>query len=247
MKNIHKRNKYFNGLSLIFLFFAIFGSISCGNNSSGIPVVDRKSDNSANTAAANSEQGKLDLGPFQELQGTEYVISAIGSSAPRQESSSSGDSRYTRNFLFVNVVDKSSHLLFPANDWLILSAENLTEKAEAKPVTPPAKNVTPPAEDKAREKSENPVKWICYRVVKEDTDKDKRLSANDIMTLALSDASGLDYKELITDVTAVLHETRRGDSLIFIYTANGKNHIAEINLPTKQLTSTKELQEIVPK
>src|SRR6185503_4857314 len=105
----------------------------------------------------------------------------------------------------------------------------------AKPATAPAKGAQQPAEDKTNEKSENPIKWICYRVIKDDTDKDKRLSTNDLMTLALSDASGLDYKEMITDVRAVLHETRRGDSLIFIYTANGRNQIAEINLPTKQL------------
>ena len=234
-------------LLLLLIVFIILFNLNCGGNSGGVPVVDRKSDNSANAAAANSEQRKVNLGPFQELPGTDYAISSIGSSVPRQEFSSSGDSRYTRNFLFVNIVDKSSHLLFPSNDWLISSAENLTEKVEAKPVTAPAKNGAPPVEDKAREKVENPIKWICYRVVKDDTDKDKRLSANDLITIAISDASGLDYKELITDVGAILHETRRGDSLVFIYTANGSNQIAEINLPTKQLVSTKELQEIAPK
>ena len=236
---------------LLISFFTLF-NLSCGGNSSGVPVVDRNSDNSANAVAANSEQAKLQLGAFQELPGTEYLTAAVSSLGSREEyakdaSASREENRYIRNYLFVNVTDKSSHLLFSANDLLILSAENLTETAQAKQASAPAKNIAPPAEGKANEKAENPVKWICYRVIKGDTDNDKRLSANDLLTIALSDASGLNYTELISDVRAILHETRRGDSLIFIYTANGKNQIAEINLPTKQVASTKELQEIAPK
>jgi hypothetical protein len=248
MKNTRRQSNDFSVLGLVLLFLAVFGTLSCGGNSSGVPVPSRNLDNSADAVAANSEQAKLQIGAFQELQGTDYLMAAVSSPGSREGISySSGENRYTRNYLFVNVTDKSSHLLFSTNESLILSAENLTEVAQSKPANPPVQGSAPKSEARPDEKTGNLVKWICYRIVKDDTDKDKRLNANDLITIALSDASGLDYKELITDVRAILHETRRGDSLIFIYTANGKNQIAEINLPTKQLTSTKELQEIVPK
>jgi hypothetical protein len=250
MKNTGGRSNYFKVLVCGIFSMALLATVSCGGGSRGVPAVNRNADQSANALAANSEQAKLQLGAFQELAGSDYLMAAVSSSGSREEFikesySSREENRYTRNFLFVNMVDQSSHLLFPGNDLLILSSENLIGKAEAKP---PAKNAAPQSPDQAPEKAEkkdgNAVRWICYRVIKADTDNDKRLNANDLLTIALSDVSGLNYIELLSDVRAVLHQTRRDDALIFIYTANGKNHIAEINLQTKQLISSKPLQEI---
>jgi hypothetical protein len=237
---------------LLLVALLAFFNLSCGGSSRGVPVVDRNADPSGNAAAANSDQAKLQLGAFQELAGSEYLLAPVSSPSSREgyasdAASSREETRYTRNFLFVNVANQTSHLLFPANDLLILSAENLSEKPPAKAADAAAKNVAPQqGADKAPEKSENAVKWICYRVVKGDSNQDKHLNANDLMSIALSDVSGLNYTELLSDVRAILHQTRRGDSLILIYTANGKNQIAEINLQTKQLVSAKPLQEIVP-
>jgi hypothetical protein len=227
-------------------------TMSCGGGSRGVPAVDRNGDPSANEAAANSEQAKLHLGAFQELAGSDYLIAPITSASSREEyikdaSSSREENRYTRNFLFVNLADQSSHLLFPGHDLLILSSENLLEKPAPKPAEAAAKNPPPQDGDKAAEKAVNAVKWICYRVIKADTNLDKLLNANDLITIAISDVSGLNYTELLTDVRAVLHQTRRGDGLSFIYIADGKNQIAEIDLQTKKLVASKPLQEIVPR
>jgi hypothetical protein len=248
MKPIGGQSNYFR-VAVCGVFSMVWlATVSCGGGSRGVPAVDRNADQSANAVAANSEQAKLQLGAFQELAGSDYLMAEVSSSSSRDEyiKGSREAGGYTRNFLFVNVVDQSSHMLFPSNDLLVLSSENLTSKAEAKP---PANPPAPPQSadqtpEKAEKKDGNAVKWICYRVVKGDTDNDKRLSANDLMTIALSDVSGLNYTELLSDVRAVLHQTRRADALIFIYTANGKNQIAEINLQTKQLVSSKPLREI---
>ncbi len=229
-------------LLLFVLFFSLF-NLSCGGTR-GVPAVNRTSDQPTNAVGANSESAKLQLGAFQELTGTDYLMAAISTPQEREYSSKGSEGGYTRNYLFVNIVDKSSHLLFPTHDYLISSTKNLNENAPAKPANAPAKNAAQQSEDRAHEKSDQAVKWICYRVIKADTDNDKRLTANDLTTIALSDASGFNYTELINDVQAVLHETRRGDALIFIYKSDGKNQIAEINLQTKQLTLTKDLQEI---
>lgn len=242
-------NKRLLILWLFVLFFTLF-NLGCGRNRGGVPAVDRSSDQPANAIAANSEQAKLQLNAFEELTGAGFLIASVTSPYSREEyvADSSAPSReqsgYTRNYLFVNLVDKSSRLLLPTNDFLILSAEKLNEKAQAKQTDTPAKDSPQKDDNKTADKTADSVKWICYRVVKADTDQDKRLSANDLKTIALSDASGFNYAEIITDIQAVLHEMRRGDSLIFIYTADGKNQIAEINLPTKQLLLTKELQGI---
>lgn len=232
-------------LLLLVLSCSLF-NLSCGGTR-GVPAVDRSSDGSANVGAANSEQAKLQLGAFQELTETDYLLATISTPQEREYSSKGSDGGYTRNYLFVNLVDKSSHRLFPTNDYLIFSAESLTEKASAKATNAPAKNAAQPSEDRANEKPDKAVKWLCYRVIKADTDNDKRLTTNDLMTIALSDASGFNYTELINDVQAVLHQTRRGEALIFIYKSKGINQIAEIHLPTKQVTVTKDLQEIDPR
>jgi hypothetical protein len=250
MKNIGGQSNDFKALVCGVFSMALLATLGCGGGSRGVPAVDRSADHSANAVAANSEQAKLQLGSFQELAGSDYLMAAVSSASSREsylkESYSSREGGgYTRNFLFVHITDQSSHFLFPTNDLLILSAENLTGKTEAKPPAPnPAQQNSGQTAVKAENKAGDAVKWICYRVIKADSDNDKHLNANDLMTIALSDVSGLNYTELLSDVRAVLHQTRRDDALIFIYTANGKNHIAEINLQTKQLVSSKPLQEI---
>lgn len=227
----------------ILLSTALFASVGCRSGARGVPVVDRSA------AAAPAQTGqpdgpKVELGAFQELAGSDYLMAPIASPYGRQELSSKSEDYRTglaRNYLFVNLADQSSHLLLPTNDYLILEAKVLPAVGpakEQKAATDPAKADAKPAPGGAR--------WLYYRVVKSDTDNDKQLTGSDRWTVALSDVSGHDYRELIDNVEKILYETHRADNLILIYRADGKNQIAEINLSTRQVSVTRDLQEMQP-
>jgi hypothetical protein len=230
----------------ILLSTACFASVSCTGGARGVPVVDRSASTTPSATGPASEPN-VQLGAFQELAGTDYLMAPIATPRGREELSVKSEDYRTdlaRNYLFVNLTDKSSHLLLPTNDYLILEAKVLPAVGQPKekrtaPATDPAKTDAKPAPGGA--------KWLYYRVVKIDTDNDKHLTGNDRWTVALSDVSGGDYKELIDNVEKILYETNRADNLVLIYRADGKNQIAEINLSTKQVSITRDLQEIQPK
>jgi hypothetical protein len=233
----------------ICLLVAAFTSASCSGGARGVPAVERNSQASP-SQPENGNAAKVQLGGFQELAGTDYLMAPVATPRGREDYSVKPEGSradFARNYLFVNLTDKSSYLLLPTNDYLILEAKVLPAGGQAKenkenkaaPQTEPAKADNRPAK--------TDTKWLYYRVVKSDTDNDKQLTGSDRWTVALSDISGREYKELIADVETILYETNRADNLILIYRAEGRNQIAEINLSTRQVTLTKDLQEIQPK
>ncbi len=239
------QSRYLKIVAAIGLLLAAFATASCGGAGRGVPVVERHSAANA-SPPTNANDPKVQLGTFQELVGSDYLMAPIATPRGREEYSIKSDGSradYARNYLFVNLADKSSHLLLPTNDYLILESKVLPAAGQAKESK--AAPQTEPTKD-AGKAVPSGAKWLYYRVVKTDSDNDKHLTTSDRWTVALSDISGRDYKELINDVEAILYETNRADNLILIYRADGKNQIAEINLSTKQVTITKDLQEIQP-
>jgi hypothetical protein len=217
------------------LFIAAFASAGCSGGARGVPVVERNSETNP-SQPENLNAPNVQLGVFQELAGTDYLMAPIATPRGREEYSIKSDgarSDFARNYLFVNLTDKSSHLLLPTNDDLILESKVVPAIGQAKD-NKDAK-AAPPVEPVKAAGNPTPsgTKWLYYRVVKTDTDNDKQLTGNDRWTVALSDISGRNYKELLSDVEAILYETNRADNLILIYKADGKNQIAEINLSTR--------------
>ncbi|MEW6126997.1 MAG: hypothetical protein AB1757_08160 [Acidobacteriota bacterium] len=225
-----------------FLLPIVLAISACNSGSRGVPVVQR--DSQGNPAAQETASSQnVQLGAFQELADSDYLMAPIATPRGRGELSGSYEEKridFARNYLFVNLTDKSSHLLLQTNDYLILEAKVLPFAQAAKDA-----KVTP--SEPPRDENKTGSKWIYYRVVKADTDNDKQLTINDRWTVAFSEISGDDYQELLEDVEAILFEKQRGEHLILIFKSGGKNHIAEIHLPTRQVTITRDLQEIQPK
>ena len=63
------------------------------------------------------------LGRFEEIAGAEYLFAPLESEQSYSAKLSEKVVSAARNYLFVNLADKSSHWLLPANDRLILTAE----------------------------------------------------------------------------------------------------------------------------
>ena len=154
------------------LFIAALTTASCGGLR-GVPVVERNSEAKA-SPPENGNAPKVQLGAFQELAGTDYLMAPVATPRGREELSIKPDgyrADFARNYLFVNLTDKSSHLLLPTNDYLILDSKVLpatgqVRDGKAAPQTDPAKAAGIPAQSGA--------KWLYYRVVKTDTDNDKQ-------------------------------------------------------------------------
>lgn len=176
------------------------------------------------------------LGNFERVAGTDYLAAPVFSaqtyrvpsvSSVSSVSSITKNTSAVRNYLFVNSVDKASRWLVPHNNYLFLSVEEL---GWPKPDSDAYK-----------------VKWIWYEVVKSDTNGDGRLTDEDRRTVAIADASGDRYIELVPDVDVILGAAMRGqDTLLIFYRSGSKNLVSEIALAGGRVTVTKDLPEIQP-
>jgi len=98
-----------------------------------------------------------------------------------------------------------------------------------------------PETRESNQKSE-PVQWFLYFVVKEDTDGDKKLTYKDNRVVAVSDAAGMGFTELITDVEEVFGQAIRDSNTLFVlYRSKSKKNVARIDLPNRKVVSTNEL------
>ncbi len=167
------------------------------------------------------------LGAFEKISG--YMVAPVYSAKSYSVSLYGKQASAVRNYLFVNLQDKSSRWLIPTNDHLILSMERLT--ADGTPF-------------RWRDE-EKPAKWLVFDVVTSDTNGDKRLTEADRKTIAIAEADGSRYTEVLSGIDSVLGRTwMQGDRLLVVYAAGGKNMISEISRPDRKVSVTKDLPKI---
>jgi hypothetical protein len=178
------------------------------------------------------------LGTFERVPGTDYVMAAAHSKQSYHASYYEKDASALRNYLFVNVADKSSRWLVPTNKYLFLRAERLRQ--EAKPEGGAGKGA------EAQQGGEA-VKWLMYEVVKSDTDRDSRLTAKDQRAVAVSGAAGEGYKEVIDNVDQTLGSMLRDENTLLVFhSTGGSSYVSEVDLPGRQVSVTRELPKMQP-
>lgn len=167
-------------------------------------------------------EAKRVLGYFNPVAGTSYLMAPINSTTGGSSYKYDGD-REAHNYVFFNTADESTLTLLPNNDHLFVATVSLPERHDG-------------------DKEAPPVKWFLYSLVTSDTDGDKELTYKDRRTLCVSDAGGVGFKELLTDVEQVYGQTLHdADTLLIIYRKGAKTYVTRINLPNRQVVSTKEL------
>ncbi len=130
------------------------------------------------------------------------------------------------NYVFFNTVDSSINMLLPNNDYLIVQAISYPEKND-------------------NGKATDPTKWFLYRLIKRDSNQDGNLSYNDLETLAISDAGGKNYSEVISDVSLIFGRALRDENtLTVIYLKNSRKFYSIIDLINKEVSLTNELPSI---
>lgn len=167
---------------------------------------------------------------FRRIDGTDYMIAAIGSNT------SSGDNYFSSyesgyrgdvyNYVFLNATTDSIKRLLPSNYYLITGTSTYPERKEG-------------------DQSSPPTQWIVYSVINRDSNGDKQLTSDDHLTLAESDVSGENYTEIIGGIEKMFGRiTDDKNRLILIYQKDGKKYHSILDLPSKKLVSTKEFPSL---
>lgn len=183
-------------------------------------------DTSTAIVRANAQAERY-LGSFEPVEGTSYLVAPIGS-PKKGESWIKGKYEISieHNYVFFNTDDESTTPLLPTNDYMITQKVAFPEKR-------PGANSGPATQ------------WFLYVLVKADTDGDKELSYEDKRTVAVSDAGGRGYTELIENVEDVLgHSMRDPNTLFVIYVSDATKNVAKIDLANRRVTSIRALPQL---
>jgi len=132
-----------------------------------------------------------------------------------------GESGSGRNLLFIDGESNQSKWLFPANNQMIASYKFL------------------PKEDEYRNKEVN---FIVYEVVTEDTSGDKKLTKDDMASIAVSSFDGSRYKVIVPKVDRLINVSQiSNDRILLIYQKNKIGYSATYAIAGFSLIDQKEL------
>lgn len=164
------------------------------------------------------------LGGFRKIGNNGFMISPVYAKQEYNVGLGSGkEAASTRNYLFLNSVDKATRWLVPTNKYLFLD------------------------EDDVKEGNDNNGKLLAleYRLVTADSNNDGRLTQTDKKTFGMSGLDGADFTELVNGIDEFLSDEQPGpDTLLLIYRSDAKNLVTEIKISEKKVMQTKELPKI---
>ncbi len=216
----------FNGIAMM-LAIIIAILMMCGSALEGL--WRKKEPAITNVAKDPDGQEKWRLGRAQKIRERilliplvserEYV--KVGVASMKSGLHSYSDSYSGRNLLFVDGETNQSKWLFPANKQMITNYKLL------------------PEDEEYRNKNVN---CIAYEVVTEDTNDDKKLTSEDLTSIALSNFDGSNYKVVIDKVENLIGISQIGkDRISLIYQKNKVGYSATYSIPTFTLITQKEL------
>jgi hypothetical protein len=168
----------------------------------------------ANKIPQEDNKVKTSLGNFSELEGTPYLMAPVNSQLDYRQDSSGKKPSTIRNYLFVNVNDKSIQQLVPKNDFLFVNAQKVV----------------------LERRDDQIVRGIWYEVIKADSNNDKIIDNKDKKTIAVSDVSGSDYTEVIDEVDRFLGSHQKNSTTVLVfYELDGREYIGEIDIRERVL------------
>jgi hypothetical protein len=169
----------------------------------------RQVDNVANTVVSEVEQRKVRLGNFEKLPGLELLRAPLHVEESYRFAASGKEADSTRNYLYFDLVTRSTRWLKPGFDGLILDDKALPYSEYGKPSQKALVNV--------------------HVVVSRDTNQDKRLSAFDEKQIAVSRPDGSGFRILIPSADKLNQAMLvRGDTLLILFSQGKKLRALEI-------------------
>jgi hypothetical protein len=192
----------------------------------------------SNGSPANAKkESSLTLTPFQQIQGTPYLLAQLSdlNSESRWSTSYQSEDRagHTRNLVFLNAGSLASHRLFDTNAFRIVNTIQYPHQK-----TNVSSQSTPTA-------NESVTQWIVYQVLKQDTNNNGKLDQDDHLTIGISDAAGKQYQEVLTGVSQFLGETMVAPGkLVIVYTQDGVKRASIVDLKSQKIAATKAIVDL---
>ena len=204
----------------------------------GAAVACNRFTQSPNSVAGGTPQPvEKHLSAFRPIEGTNYMIADISGNPQANETGNfspfrwieSGYSGYSGyeiyNYVFFSSDTETFNRLLPTNEYVVLQIIGFPSGA---PTDQPEEF--------------EPVMWWLYVLAKTDTDKNGILDYKDKITIGVTDVGGNSPTEVIPDVDHVLGNMLKNDDTLFvIYHSLDKNYVAKIDLPSRTLDSTNEM------
>jgi len=205
----------------------------------------------ATANASGPARAEMRVGGFRQITGTGFLMAsayAKKESGILEKFESEGYGKRAEpvhNLLFASLDNLSGRWLLPHNRFLIWDTEEL----------PPAKDNRSVGEYGAKDNGsvgahkmiipeQRVARWLYIEMIKSDTNNNGKWDYEDRKTIAITDPSGDNYVEVITEIDEILQRTMHSeDKFTVIYQSNAKLFIADIDLPQRQVT-TKELPAI---
>jgi hypothetical protein len=197
-------------------------------------LVDRRSFFSSNENSVDSSDDKemLHIQYFQPIQGTSTFIATVNQErdwvpniSQRWFSFDYGFS--VRNVVFLDGNTLDSFYLFNNNENYISDITQL------------------PKPYSYQDSQTIAVKWLAYRIVHGDTNSDGYINSSDSFSIAISDANGKNYVELIQDVNSINGMDSLDEHYLLVsYIVNGRHFASKIDLNEKGIIKTSEIKTI---
>lgn len=188
---------------------------------------ERSVNNIVNVADSADVKEKWELGHLTQIRGTPFVMIPLKSEQNYDQSYYGKASSSARNYLFIHSKTNQKKWLLSSNDYLISDFELLTEQDFRS--------------------QEQQIRAILYRVVKQDSNQDQRLTVQDQQTIALSLPSGANYREIIADIDLFVgHHLVDENTLLLVYQKQGIGYSANVSLDGFELSHQEELPAINP-
>jgi hypothetical protein len=223
-------------------FMGLVGIVATLASCSRAPIASTTSTQVAvnNTPTPLPAPKEVWMTEFQQINGTPYLYAPIYVAAQEQRSiikqikSGSYEDRKgdeygadIRNYMFVHRDNLSASKLLTNNSSRLISLEQIGESA------PPDKS----SSDPMRTNGIKTVKSLWHVRVLADTNGDKILNDLDRKQIGISDVSGANYTEVIKDIDKILLVYPKSiDRRLVIYTSGNKRFVANIEIPTRQVT-----------
>lgn len=186
---------------------------------------ERGTRNIVNVSEDQAIDEKWELGRLYKIEGTAYVMVPLTSDQNYAQSYYSKSSNSARNYLFIDTKNNLRKWLFQTNEYLVADINFLLEK-------------TYNAKD-------HKVRAILYTVIEKDTNRDKRLTDKDEMTIAISLPSGQGYKKILTGIDFLVgHQVLDEESMLLVYQKGGSGYTANLSLIDLSISNETEIPKI---
>jgi len=163
-----------------------------------------------NLAADEAIDESWRLGQFEKLSGQDQLLVPLYSDQNYRQSYYGKSTLSTRNLLFIDSNSLTKRWLFKEHNYLIERHSPLSYSAPS---------------------GTGPVVAMLYQVVKQDSNQDQRLSAEDLSNLSISRPDGSGYRQLVGNIESLIdYQLLAEQQLLVLYKQQGQSYLAKFAL-----------------